>query len=61
VLDERVWIDLFLLIVVCMPLANHEEYNDLWTPTWMYMWSLKRAFRDVVLACVSDCPILDLT
>ena len=52
-MDERVWIDLFLLVFVCMPLVNPSEYNDLWTPTWLYLWSFKRAFKDVVLTYVA--------
>ena len=50
--DERVWIDIMLLVFVLMPFVDHDKYDDLWTPTFMYMWSLKRAFRDVVLMCV---------
>lgn len=53
--DERAYIDIGLLIIVLLPLFDN-EYDDLWTPSFLHMFNVMRTTRDLILVYLDYFP-----
>jgi hypothetical protein len=53
--DERVWIDMLLFVLALMPLFD-SKFDDLWTPSFLHMFSMQKTTRDLFLLWLYHYP-----